>query len=116
MPTEKKILYAMQCVLFLLGATFIYGIIWQPMTADGTEHSKTVLGFILGTLFGTLLNYNWGTSKGSVDKTEAAEKRLDTAAGNPTEGGPAVTQKKTETTETTLVSNPTEIIKKEGEK
>lgn len=114
MPTEKKILYAMQCVLFLLGAAFIYGIIWSPMTKDGIEHSKTVLGFILGTLFGTLLNYNWGTSKGNVDKTEAAEKRLDAVTGTPTEGGPAVTQTKTETTETTLVSNPTEV-KKEGE-
>lgn len=108
MNLEKKVLYVMQMFIITFAFIYITSITFMTLPPTGLDHSKTVLGFILGTVLGTLLTYNWGTSKGSVDKTEAAEKRLDAAAGTPTEGGPAVTQKKTETTETTMVSKPQE--------
>lgn len=50
----------------------------NPMELNtGTDHFKTVVGFLLGTVVGTILSYNWDSSKGFTDKFEAAEKRLD---------------------------------------
>jgi len=82
---EKKVLYAMQAAIMMVAFVYIFSITFLPLAQTGLDHSKTVLGFILGTVLGTLLTYNWGTSKGSADKTEAAEKRLD--ATNKKEGG-----------------------------
>lgn len=32
------------------------------MTKDGTEHSKTIIGFFMGMVFSTLINFYWGNS------------------------------------------------------
>jgi hypothetical protein len=77
MDTEKKILYVMQAVILSLGFLYLAGVTFIDLSPAGLEHSKTVVGFMLGTVFSTIINFNWGGSKGSRDKTEADSKRLD---------------------------------------
>jgi len=38
-------------------------ITFLPVTETGNEHAKTIVGFLLGTAFSTLINYYWGNSK-----------------------------------------------------
>jgi len=40
--------------LYLFAATFL------PMTEIGKDHSKTIVGFLLGTVFGTLIPFYYG--------------------------------------------------------
>ena len=58
---RTNVRYAMTIMFFAFA--YIVGITFCPVTAVGNEHAKTVVGFILGTAFSTLINYYWGNSK-----------------------------------------------------
>jgi hypothetical protein len=77
METEKKLLYYMQIGILMLGFAYLGAVTFLTMPTSGADHSKTIVGFLLGTVFGTIITYNWGSSKGSADKSEAADKHLD---------------------------------------
>ena len=49
----------------IMAAAFLYlvAITFLPVTETGNEHAKTIVGFLLGTAFSTLINYYWGNSK-----------------------------------------------------
>jgi hypothetical protein len=49
----------------IMAAAFLYlvAITFLPVTTEGNEHAKTIVGFLLGTAFSTLINYYWGNSK-----------------------------------------------------
>lgn len=49
-------------LIMLLTFLYIFAVTFLPMTAAGADHSKTALGFLLGTAFATLINYYWGNS------------------------------------------------------
>lgn len=49
-------------LIMLLSFLYLFAVTFLPLTASGEEHSKTIVGFLLGTGFGTLLNYYWGNS------------------------------------------------------
>jgi hypothetical protein len=58
---KTNIRYAMA----IMAAAFLYlvAITFLPVTETGNEHAKTIVGFLLGTAFSTLINYYWGNSK-----------------------------------------------------
>jgi len=68
-----------------MAATFIYlfAVTFLPVPTTGNEHAKTIVGFLLGTAFSTLINYYWGNSK----KQDPAPKfpRMDEAVKEGTE-------------------------------
>ena len=53
--------------VYVITITFLYlfAVTFTPLSGAGIEHSKTIVGFLLGTGFVTFLNYYWG---GSNDK------------------------------------------------
>ena len=59
-----KLSAGMKVALLIMMTSFLYmfAVTFFPLTAAGEEHSKTIVGFLLGTGFGTLLNYYWGNS------------------------------------------------------
>jgi len=71
MDPEKQRLSQMQIGILLAAFIYIVAVTFLDMTAIGADHSKTVVGFLLGTVIGTIIQYNWGSSKGSTDKSEA---------------------------------------------
>ena len=77
MDSEKKILYAIQILVLVFAFGYLAAVTFFNMPGPGAEHSKTIVGFLLGTVVGTILQYNWGSSKGSKDKTDALEKRAE---------------------------------------
>ena len=92
---KTNIKYAM--VIMFFAFAYIVGITFAPVTTAGTEHAKTVVGFILGTAFSTLIGYYWGGSK-----TKSPEfPEMDRAVQDGTEK---------------LQAAQVDAVKKEGEK
>lgn len=48
--------------IFTVCFIYIFAVTFAPMSDAGLEHSKTVIGFLMGTVFSCLLNYYWGSS------------------------------------------------------
>jgi len=74
MNIEKVILYVMQTAILAAAFGYLWAVTFLVMPDTGQDHSKTIVGFLLGTVVGTIIAYNWGSSKGSADKSEAAAK------------------------------------------
>lgn len=49
-------------LIMLLSFLYLFAVTFLPLTVAGGEHSKTIVGFLLGTAFSTLINYYWGNS------------------------------------------------------
>lgn len=49
-------------LIMLLSFLYMFAVTFLEMSASGGEHSKTIVGFLLGTAFSTLINYYWGNS------------------------------------------------------
>lgn len=58
--------------VYVISIAFLYlfAVTFLPLSGVGAEHSKTIVGFLLGTGFTTFLNYYWGNSKNNDDKNE----------------------------------------------
>lgn len=51
-------------LIMLLSFLYMFAVTFLPLSEAGAEHSKTIVGFLLGTAFATLINYYWGNSSG----------------------------------------------------
>jgi hypothetical protein len=49
-------------LIMLLAFLYLVAVTFIPMTDAGIEHSKTIVGFVIGTIFSTLVGYYWGNS------------------------------------------------------
>ena len=68
--------------VMLVAFIYLFGVTFLPVTETGNEHAKTIIGFLLGTAFSTLINYYWGNSK----KQENPEfPKMDEAVKSETE-------------------------------
>ena len=56
MSTGMKLATMIIMVTFL----YLFAVTFVPMTGIGEDHSKTIVGFLLGTVFGTLINFYYG--------------------------------------------------------
>ncbi len=78
-PKEKreKMILIMACAIIGIGFAYLFMVTFLTVSATGTDHAKTIVGFILGVGISTLLNYYWGSSSGSADKSETIAKELN---------------------------------------
>ena len=62
----KELSAGMKIALLIMLISFMYmfAVTFLPLSDAGGEHSKTIVGFLLGTAFSTLINYYWGNSSG----------------------------------------------------
>jgi hypothetical protein len=67
---KKSLLYF---AMGIVAACFIYFfcITFLPVPAGGQRYADLILGFLLGTACAAVINFYWGSSKGSQDKNEA---------------------------------------------
>ncbi len=73
--TEKTVLI-MACAIIFVGFLFLFMVTFLTIPETGRDHAKTIVGFILGVGISTLLNYYWGSSKGSAAKSETIAGEL----------------------------------------
>ena len=78
MENEKNISPGMKIAILIILISFFYFfcVTFIPMTPDGTDQSKTIVGFLLGSGLGVLINYYWGNSskKTQGDKEDNPDK------------------------------------------
>jgi hypothetical protein len=73
----EKMVRIMACSVMGIGFAYLFLVTFLTIPPSGTEHAKTITGFMLGVAVATLISYYWGSSKGSAAKSEAIEKKLD---------------------------------------
>lgn len=60
-------------LIMLIGFGYLFAVTFCELPASGLDHSKTIVGFILGTTFTTFINYYWGNSS-KKDQGEKPEE------------------------------------------
>jgi hypothetical protein len=60
----------------IIGAGYMFSITFFPIPESGVRFADTALGFILGTIIAQILNFFFGSSKGSSDKTGMMKEQL----------------------------------------
>ena len=65
-------------LIMLIAFGYLAAVTFLPMPSAGAEHSKTIVGFLLGTIFSTLINYYWGnSSKGQTPNNTTNQNSPD---------------------------------------
>jgi hypothetical protein len=58
----------------LLSATYIGFITFGSIPTQNVRFADTILGFVLGTLVSTIINFFYGSAHGSTDKQETLKE------------------------------------------
>lgn len=72
----RRYIYYLATFWSLASATYIGFITFGYIPDANVRFADTILGFLLGTAIATILNFFFGSSKGSQDKTQALTKEL----------------------------------------
>lgn len=67
---SKRYLYYLATFWSVFGVVYIFFITFANIPASNVRFADTILGFILGTIIATIINFFFGSSKGSSDKQE----------------------------------------------
>jgi len=73
---REKMILIMACAIIGIGFAYLYLVTFLTLPETGKDHAKTIVGFILGVGISTLLNYYWGSSSGSADKSKTIAEEL----------------------------------------
>jgi len=65
---SKRFAYYLASFWSIVGAGYIVSATWFPVVNE--KMADTVLGFLLGTIVATIINYFFGSSKGSKEKQD----------------------------------------------
>lgn len=76
-PFVRRFIYYYAIFWSALSAAYIGFITFGHIPDTNVRFADTILGFILGTLVATIVQFFYGSSKGSQDKTEAMKKELE---------------------------------------
>ena len=74
---SKRYVYYLASFWSIVAMVYIFMITFMTIPAANVRFADTVLGFLLGTIIATVIQYFLGSSKGSADKTV----RLSSLAG-----------------------------------
>lgn len=72
----RRFIYYLAIFWSIVSCTYIGFITFGAIPPDNVRFADTILGFLLGTAIASILNFFYGSSKGSHDKTEAMSKEL----------------------------------------
>lgn len=76
---SKRFVYVFASFWSICAAVYIGFITFGTIPLDNVRFADTILGFILGTVISTILNYFFGSSSGSAKKTELLGKGIQDA-------------------------------------
>lgn len=65
---SKRFVYYFASLWSVAAIVFIFGITFITIPAGNERFADTILGFLLGTIVATIINFFYGSSKGSQDK------------------------------------------------
>lgn len=67
MDQKKQLL---RFAIFIVTVCFVYFfcITFLTVPPGGQRYADLILGFLIGTAFASVMNFYWGSSKGSQDK------------------------------------------------
>lgn len=73
---SKRFVYYLASFWSLCAAAYIAFVTFGTIPPDNVRFADTILGFLLGTVIATILNFFLGSSEGSKDKTEALKDAI----------------------------------------
>lgn len=69
---SKRFVYFMAAFWSLIGAVYLFMVTFTKVAHN--EHANTIIGFLLGTIVATIINFFFGSSEGSKKKTDILGK------------------------------------------
>lgn len=66
---SKRFVYYLTAFLVVCGFGYIYMVTYYPVPLQNKEIVNTVMGLIIGTVFGSVLSFFYGTTKSSNEKS-----------------------------------------------
>ena len=83
--------------IFWLGVAVVFGcliyiacVTFLPIPPTGIKYADMAVPFLLGSGFGMVIGYYWGTSQGSSDKSKTIDKALNAVVNQPPPPPPEV--------------------------
>jgi hypothetical protein len=76
-PFVRRFIYFFAIFWSVMSAAYIGFITFGDIPERNVRFADTILGFVLGTLIATIVQFFYGSSKGSQDKTAALAKELE---------------------------------------
>lgn len=76
-PLVRRFIYFYAMFWSACSTAYIGFITFGEIPKDNVRFADTILGFILGTVIATIIQFFYGSSKGSQDKTAALTKELE---------------------------------------
>lgn len=73
---EKHFVIYLTSFFSLASVIYLYAVTFFEIPKDNHRVVDTILGFLMGTLIATIVNYYLGSSKGSADKNKIIDKEL----------------------------------------
>lgn len=67
---SKRFVYIFAAAWSIFAMIFIFAITFGQVPPDSIRFADTILGFLLGTIIATILNFFFGSSNGSLRKTD----------------------------------------------
>ncbi len=67
---SKRFVYYFAAFWSVFAVVYISAITFATIPKDNIRFADTIIGFLLGTVVATILNFFYGTSKSSQDKTD----------------------------------------------
>lgn len=76
-PLVRRFIYFYAMFWSACSAAYIGFITFGTIPRDNVRFADTILGFILGTVVATIIQFFYGSSKGSQEKTQALVKQVE---------------------------------------
>jgi hypothetical protein len=73
---SKRFIYYLAAFWSIFAVVYICAITFAPIPETSVRFADTILGFLLGTIVATILQFFFGSSKSSKDKTDAMIKGM----------------------------------------
>lgn len=67
---SKRGIYYLAFFWSVVASLYLFGVTFFPIPASNERIADTVLGFLLGTIIASIINYFFGSSYGSLEKTK----------------------------------------------
>ena len=74
---SKRYIYYLATFWSIVGVVYIFMITFANIPEDNVRFADTVLGFLLGTIVATIINFFFGSSKGSKDKHDSIHSLIN---------------------------------------
>ena len=76
-PFVRRFIYLFAIFWSVASAAYIAFITFGEIPERNVRFADTILGFVLGTLIATIVQFFYGSSKGSQEKTQALVKEME---------------------------------------